>query len=209
MASSIYAKLATIQQSIKVPKEQNNAFAGFKYRSAEDILEKLKPLLAKENVVVLLSDDIQESAGQTYVKATATFFDYEATGDETDRIWVSAFAREEVTRPKMSEGQLTGAASSYARKYALNGLFLLDDGKDPDSQDNSHNAPEPVKRSTQYASLDQVKTMMAKAKEASGLGDDRVLVLNWFTEKVGMAPNQVAADEVPKVLEFIEEERDV
>lgn len=136
--SNPYVKLANIQQNIKVLKQQNNTFAGFKYRSAEDIIEKLKPQLAKEKAVVILSDKMVCVGGKIYVKATAQFIDLEGeTVLEASTIEVSAYAREEDQRPKMSEGQLTGAASSYARKCALNGLLLLDDNKDPDSQDNS------------------------------------------------------------------------
>lgn len=134
--SNILEKLSKIQQAIKVPKDQNNEFAGFKYRSAEDILEKLKPLLKEQEVILILDDNITEISGQAYVKSTAKLL----TLDEQS-IEVSAYAREEKSRPKMSEGQLTGAASSYARKYALNGLLLLDDNKDPDSQDNTKAKP--------------------------------------------------------------------
>lgn len=137
---NIYAKLAAIQQAIKVPKDLDNSFAGFKYRSAETILEKLKPFLKEQNVAVILTDDVEDHSDQSYVKAYARMID---CADPKQWVEVSALAREEKTRPKMSEGQLTGAASSYARKYALNGLLLLDDNRDPDSQDNSK--PKPTK----------------------------------------------------------------
>lgn len=144
--ATIYQKLSTIQQTIKVTKDRNNDFAGFKYRSAEDILEALKPLLDQQSVVVVLTDDLVELNGSVYVKGTATMYDNESP---SDFIPATAYAREEVSRPKMSEGQLTGAASSYARKYALNGLLLLDDNKDPDSQDNTKKAvAKPVNKPT-------------------------------------------------------------
>jgi hypothetical protein len=132
--ASIFQKLANIQQAIKVTKDRNNDFAGFKYRSAEDILEAVKPLLKKESALIVLDDDLVEMNGSVYVKGTATLLDLDNIGPGVS---VDAYAREEVSRPKMSEGQLTGAASSYARKYALSGLLLLDDNKDPDSQENS------------------------------------------------------------------------
>lgn len=134
MAKNIYQKLVDIQLAIRVPKDQNNSFAGFKYRSAEDILEKLKPLLVLNKVLVTLTDSIECHADQVYVKATAQIFDTETEPNMS--LQSDGFAREEKIRPKMSEGQLTGAASSYARKYALNGLLLLDDNKDPDSLDS-------------------------------------------------------------------------
>lgn len=139
---SILEKLSNIQQAIKVPKDKHNAFAGFDYRSAESILEKLKPFLHDTKTIVTLDDQIVEIATQAYVKATVKLIDLESDQD----VSVSAYAREEKTRPKMSEGQLTGAASSYARKYALNGLLLLDDNKDPDSQDNSVKNPKTAEK---------------------------------------------------------------
>lgn len=146
--SNIYEKLAAIQQAIKVPKDLNNDFAGFKYRSAETIIEKLKPLMAEHKVVIWLTDEVEDHSEQSYIRAWAHILNLEETGEE---FAVSALAREEKTRPKMSEGQLTGAASSYARKYALNGLLLLDDNKDPDSQDNTQNVAKPAQTASKSA----------------------------------------------------------
>lgn len=126
---SITKALAEIQQSLKAAKGQTNSFGGYQYRSCEDILEAVKPLLGEH--VVTITDDMQEVGGRVYVKATATFNDGKAF------ITVSAFAREALNKKGMDEAQITGAASSYARKYALNGLFLIDDNKDPDTQDGS------------------------------------------------------------------------
>lgn len=123
----IYIKLVKIQAAASVPKNRSNEFGGFNYRNAEDILKEVKPLCEKEGLALILSDEIQEVAGRHYVKATARLTNGQ------DNVMVSAFAREAESRPKMDVGQLTGAASSYARKYALNGLFGLDDGKDLDA----------------------------------------------------------------------------
>jgi len=150
---SIKDKLAAIQQAIEVPKGRDNDFAGFKYRSAEDILEKVKPLLDANKTIIVLTDELQEMSGQTYVKGIAKLIDLESD----DLIETQSFAREEKQRPKMSEGQLTGAASSYARKYALNGLLLLDDNKDPDSQNNTKTATKP-----QVSELDRAKDALNK-----------------------------------------------
>jgi hypothetical protein len=126
---NIQDKLAVIQQKLKAPKSQNNTFGGYKYRNCEDILEALKPLLGE--CCLTVCDDIQLIGDRVYVKATATI----ALADES--LSVSAYAREALTKKGMDESQITGAASSYARKYALNGLFLIDDTKDADSANNS------------------------------------------------------------------------
>ena len=124
-------KLTAIQCELKAPKNQNNSYGGYKYRSCEDILEAVKPLLNKYNASVTLSDSIEVLGDRVYLKVTATFFD-----NESDKsISVSAYAREPLTQKGMSDSQITGTASSYARKYALNGLFLIDDTKDADTDE--------------------------------------------------------------------------
>lgn len=121
--------LKSIQSELHAPKNQYNSYGGFKYRSCEDILEALKPLLAKYNATVTISDDITMVADRIYVKATVTL----KSGDESES--VTAFAREPADKKGMDASQITGTASSYARKYALNGMFLIDDAKDPDSDE--------------------------------------------------------------------------
>ena len=136
----IYEKLGAIQQALKAPKGQYNDFGKYRYRSCEDVLEALKPLLAEHKCVLLLSDNIETAEGRVYVRARATLVDLEdaekvisAEGSEvTPGISVTAFAREEESKKGMDASQVTGAASSYARKYALNGLFCIDDNKDSD-----------------------------------------------------------------------------
>lgn len=122
-------KLAEIQSKLMVPKNQFNNFGKYRYRSCEDILEALKPIL--DGAVVIISDDIVNISGDFYVKATARFI----YGDGV--IEVSAFAREPRSKKGTDESQITGSTSSYARKYALNGLFAIDDSKDPDAT-NDH-----------------------------------------------------------------------
>lgn len=122
-------KLLKIQIELKAPKNQYNSFGEYRYRSCEDILEAVKPLLKETNSVLLLSDEITEVGERIYVKATATL------KDEKDSISVSAFAREVEEKKKLDGSQLTGVASSYARKYALNGLFCIDDTKDADTDE--------------------------------------------------------------------------
>jgi hypothetical protein len=130
--SDLTNKLATIQQKLKAPKGQMNKFGGYKYRSCEDILEVVKPLLG--DLVLIISDDIVEVGGRVYVKATASL----SSGSGT--LSTTAFARESETKKGMDDSQITGSASSYARKYALNGLFCIDDTKDADAT-NEHEKP--------------------------------------------------------------------
>lgn len=138
-------KLISIQQALKAPKGQYNSFGGYNYRSCEDILEAVKPILAKEKVALTISDEIVEVGGRVYVKAKATLYDATSEADgHIDTISVSAFAREEESKKGMDAAQLTGATSSYARKYALNGLFAIDDNKDADAT-NTHGKAEPKK----------------------------------------------------------------
>ena len=132
----IHEKLLAVQGALKAPKSQRNNFGGYNYRSCEDILEAVKPLLIKQDLLLTLSDTMVEIGGRVYVKATATV----ETGEE--EITVTAFAREEEEKKGMDGSQITGAASSYARKYALNGLFCIDDTKDSDFT-NTHGKEEP------------------------------------------------------------------
>ena len=126
------SKLLSIQQELKVPKGRNNRFGGYNYRSTEDILTALKPLLKKYNTMLTITDSIEQIGDRYYVKATVCLEDVEA---ETG-VSVSGYGRETLERKKYDDSQLTGAASSYARKYALNGLFLIDDSADPDTYED-------------------------------------------------------------------------
>lgn len=129
---SIYAKLSVIQLNLIAPKNQYNSFGKYNYRSCEDILEGLKPCLQETKTAVTVNDEIVQIGDRYYVKATATLFDCE-TGESVSN---TAYAREEESKKGMDASQVTGATSSYARKYALNGLFCIDDVKDADTRDN-------------------------------------------------------------------------
>lgn len=142
--SKLTERLAAIQSKLHAPKNQYNKFGGYNYRSCEDILEAVKPLL--NGLVLTITDEVMEVGGRIYVKATAT------VTDGADSINATAFAREAETRKGMDESQITGSASSYARKYALNGLLLIDDNKDADTQDNleqSRSASQPTQKAKQ------------------------------------------------------------
>ena len=125
-------ELVSIQQELKAPKGQYNSFGKYHYRSCEDILEAVKPLLGKHNCILNISDQIEMVGDRFYVKATATIINSEGKSVTT-----TAFAREQESKAGMDMSQLTGSTSSYARKYALNGLFCIDDTKDADTMDNS------------------------------------------------------------------------
>lgn len=132
MAESLRKKLLNIQRDLKVPKNQYNNFGKYSYRNAEDIMEALKPLLSDNDTVCFCQEDYIEQIGERYyLVATIVFADVKSD----DAIVVKARAREEETKKGMDGSQITGAASSYARKYALSGLFLIDDNKDADSDE--------------------------------------------------------------------------
>ena len=182
---NIWEKLAAVQQEVKAPKNQKNTHLKFNYRSAEGILEAVKPILAKYGATICLSDEIVEKNGRTYVMATAVFLDPDKDGKA---IQVTAYAREADSKPGLDVAQVTGSASSYARKYALNGLLLLDDAKqDPDTEENTRrveqaeeqaqaemNAQPPTLK--QYASEEQLLTIRTLAEQANvdlaAIGED-------------------------------------
>lgn len=143
-------KLLHIQSRLKAPKGNYNSFGKYKYRSCEDILEAVKPLLAEEGLTLTLSDEIEQIGDRYYVRATASLYENENLIEI-----VSAYAREEDTKKGMDASQITGTASSYARKYALNGLFLIDDTKDADT--NEYASQMAYK---EYATTTEKKTLM-------------------------------------------------
>lgn len=148
----LHEKLLAIQTKLKAPKGQYNKFGNFNYRSAEDILEAVKPLNAEQGVLLTITDEIKEVGGRIYVVATAT------ASDGTDELKVSAFAREPENKKGMDDSQITGATSSYARKYALNGLYAIDDNKDADTDEHKQqqdNAPKKQQGQKQQAQKQQ------------------------------------------------------
>lgn len=129
-------ELLQIQSELKAPKGQFNDYGKYKYRSCEDILEAVKPILKKNNCTLLLSDSLIYVGERYYIKATATLVNAEGKSVSTE-----AYAREEETKKGMDASQITGASSSYARKYALNGLLCIDDNKDSDTTNTGDNTP--------------------------------------------------------------------
>ena len=170
---NINEKLTTIQKALKASKKEKNDFGGYMYRTIESIFEALKPLLDKEKVSLTLSDDIVQIGDRYYIKATAKLFDSEGS------VEVSAYAREPITKKGTDESQITGAATTYARKYALTGMFLLD---------NSENDPD----SEQY----QKKIAKNTAKEEKSQ-DERIAAYQDFIglcKKAKLSAKKVAAD---------------
>jgi hypothetical protein len=172
--SDLTNKLAIIQQKLKAPKGQVNTFGKYKYRSCEDILEAVKPLLG--DLVLTISDDIVEVGGRVYVKATVSIYSGSGTLSTT------AFARESETKKGMDDSQITGSASSYARKYALNGLFCIDDTKDADAT-NEHDKPSPIDESQLaviYDLIEKTDTEIKKFCDAFGIKTVEEMLSNQF-----------------------------
>ena len=154
--NTTYKSLINIQNELEVPKGQFNKFGNFYYRSCEDILAAVKPLLKKYELVLTITDEAILIIGDRYyVKATVRM------GQGSDYIECSAFARETLTKKGMDAAQITGSASSYARKYALNGLFAIDDTKDPDHNEIGH-APKKANTSLRDKRISLLKTTAKK-----------------------------------------------
>ena len=163
-------ELIEIQAELKAPKNQRNNFGKYNYRSCEDILEAVKPLANSKGCYVLVADQVELIGERYYIKATATI----TNGEQS--VSISAYARESLTKKGMDDAQVTGATSSYARKYALNGLFAIDDTKDADTTNNhGKSAPKaPAKLSENefnlaYAKLNGATNMEELAKVWTGL----------------------------------------
>ena len=169
---SIYKKLATIQNRIKVGKARENKFGGYKYRSAEDIYEAAKPLLLEQELALFITDDIEIKGERFYVSATVTLTDGETT------IHVKGYAREPLAVKGQSEAQITGASSSYARKYALNGLFQLDDNEDADVI-NTHEEPEKT-MTTIDKKVDEMLKLAAIKKQ--DIGKIKMSIVNKYNK---------------------------
>lgn len=159
-------ELIMIQQGLKAPKSQRNQFGNYNYRSCEDILEAVKPLLEDQACTLRVFDDIVLIGDRFYVKATAVLTNSEGVSEST-----TAFAREPISKKGMDESQITGMASSYARKYALNGLFCIDDTKDADTMDNTnHPAPKTEKKEKEVFDSNHPHWQRILTKMANGVG---------------------------------------
>ncbi len=180
---NIYQKLRKVQTELKAPKGQYNKFGNYMYRSCEDILEALKPLLDREQLVLILNDSMEVVGDRVYVKATATLTNAE---DDSQVITTSAFAREEESKKGMDGSQVTGASSSYARKYCLNGLFNIDDNKDSDATNTGDSSA-----TVEMATSEQV----AKLEELQ--------LRNWCKTKKGKELEELTKAEATKLIEVV------
>ena len=173
--------LKKIQQKLKAPKNQENTFCHYKYRSCEDILEAVKPLLAEFDAALLLSDELVQIGERYYIKATAAL----VQGDQ--KIETTAYARESEDKKGMDDSQITGTASSYARKYALNGLFLIDDTKDADTDEYNSAAKRASAKNSKPASKNGVdfKAVREKLTEIDTLDE-----LNNYWTSLNLTPAQ-------------------
>lgn len=162
--TTIHEKLSQIQSKLNAPKGQYNSFGKYNYRNCEDILQALKPILSEHKCHVSLSDEVVIVGNRFYIKATATI-----TDSENNSFSTTAFAREAESKKGMDESQVTGSTSSYARKYALNGLFAIDDNKDADTLNNHADfTNQPVAQAAV-----QQGAQMGSVKQLPALSDER------------------------------------
>lgn len=160
---NIYEKLTEVQNELKAPKSKYNSFGKYNYRSCEDILEAVKPILKAKRLAMTVKDDVFNIGDRFYIMATVTVFDCESD----EKVTTTAYAREDADKKGMDGSQITGSSSSYARKYALNGMFAIDDTKDADSW-NTHDKDRTVeKKEAERATEEQIAKLRAlyKGKE--------------------------------------------
>ena len=195
--NNVYFKLMKVQSKLKAPKGQYNSFGKYSYRSCEDILEALKPLLAEVEAIVNISDEVKLIGNRFYVEATATFLDCE-TGDS---IVARAYAREDETKKGMDLAQVTGSVSSYARKYALNGLFAIDDNKDADSTNTHGKDIKPNMTPVSGLSEAQLKRLYAIGNKA---GFKKDVVEATVKKMFGCEPKDMTKDQYNTVCDRLE-----
>ena len=188
---NIYEKLLNIQQELKAPKNQYNDFGKYNYRSAEDILEVAKPLCYKHKALLYLSDRMINVGNRNYVETTATLIDVEKT---EDRITVTASAREEETKKGMDGSQITGASSSYARKYALNGLFDIDDTKDSDATNRGETPSQTERKVAEKPEARKPMTLAAAQNMTARTGDKEVKFSELTNEQLQALLNHTRED---------------
>lgn len=179
-------ELIEIQSELKAPKNQRNTFGNYNYRSAEDILEAVKPLLKKHSCHLTISDEMVQLGDRFYVKASALL----EKNDGSNGITVTAYAREEESKKGMDSSQITGATSSYARKYALNGLFCIDDTKDADFTNTHGKEEQPKPKTVKAPAKAEIESDMKQAKEAiekCKSGEDLMVVWNTFKSLQGVS----------------------
>lgn len=187
-------KIVAIQSELKAPKGQYNSFGKYNYRSCEDILEGVKPLLAKHGLVLTIQDSIDLIGDRFYVKATATIT------DGKEQLSTSAYARESLDKKGMDASQVTGATSSYARKYALNGLLAIDDTKDADTMDNSKKTVQQTQESVY-----NWQTLKARATQG-GISEEELVHYVTETFKVSK-PSELKQEHYQQAFNWVNAQR--
>lgn len=191
---NIYEKLTEVQNELKAPKSKYNSFGKYNYRSCEDILEAVKPILKAKRLAMTVKDDVFNIGDRFYIMATVTVYDCESD----EKVTTTAYAREDADKKGMDGSQITGSSSSYARKYALNGMFAIDDTKDADSW-NTHDKDRTVeKKEAERATEEQVAKLRAlyKGKEDK---------LTELLDKYGItSPVQFKRMEIQSVIDKLE-----
>lgn len=203
MTNNFMKRLLATQAALKAPKNQENKFGGYRYRSCEDILEAVKLLLLENGLLLMITDEPVLIGDRVYIKATATIMD--ALGQTPDAISVSAYAREAESKKGMDEAQVTGSASSYARKYALNGLFLIDDTKDPDAT-NDHGKQTPSKPKPRKQTPEEptpVEELRGLYKEALAAGISKDGIEGWRISTIGCEVRDMTPEQIKDFAEYL------
>ena len=181
---NVYEKLLKVQSKLNAPKNRQNKFGGYSYRSCEDILEAVKPLLEEVKAIILLKDSVVQVGDRYYVYAQAFFYDIEGKDATCTMVSSDAYAREPEEKKGMDAAQITGTASSYARKYALNALLLIDDAKDPDTDEYR------IEQDAKVAKIDKKKKSAPAEPETSVLDefvtDSQIKTLEMLLKKAAI-----------------------
>ncbi|MDT2885432.1 ERF family protein [Lactococcus lactis] len=191
---NITQKLIKVQSELKAPKGQKNTFGNYNYRSAEDILEAVKPLLSEQGLLMTITDIIEQVGERYYIQAKVTITDGE------DTVEVTGYARESLNKKGMDDSQITGTASSYARKYAMNGLFLIDDTKDSDSNENRTERENRAKKADVEAEREKqakIAKLNAQYERALKAANDNEAPMELLT-KWNKLPKAAALKEIAK-----------
>lgn len=201
---TIYEKLSAIQSELKAPKSQYNSFGKYNYRNCEDILEAVKPLCGKYKAVCTIGDEVTLIGERYYIKATARLIDVESPADKIEN---TAYAREEAEKKGMDGSQVTGASSSYARKYALNGLFAIDDTKDSDTTNTGgKEAASAAQKPKQTARKEEWKLTKSELVQVYGVKNAEA-ALAALEKKLGVAFKDWDAEATEKIREYLDRKK--
>ncbi len=203
---NIYTKLANVQVELKAPKGNYNSFGKYHYRSAESILEAVKPCLVKQGLVQIISDEVEQRGDRYYIKAQVKLVNID---NPEEVIEVSAYARESLDKKGMDDSQITGTASSYARKYALNGLYAIDDTKDADTDEyakTTQRKPQRGKQQGDASDYEKINTeeqmKLVTAAQNGGISNEEMKTL--LDEMGFKSSKDIEKNQLKNVLEAVE-----